>query len=320
MIELAGALLSSHTFRIVSLGTVTIGAVSGVLGCFAYLQHQSLSGSVVAHSSLSGIMLGFLLSYLVTGSGSTDVSVLLPGAFVTGLGSMFIARAIVRNTALRMDTAMAVSMSFFFGAGFFLLRIINVRQLPGRSGLEEFLFGQAALITWRDFYAVLILAGLSVGIAILFWKEFKTVVFDRSFAGSVGFPTSFLESLLLVAVVLTIVLGLKSVGVVLMVALLVAPAAAARQFTKRLSRMALLAAVFGALSGLGGAVASAMYTGVPTGPVIVLIAGTIAIVSVLLAPRRGLIARYLQRRANRKRFGKLGKSGSSQELGQEGVS
>ena len=302
MQEIVAALLASHTFRIVSFGTATIGATAGVLGCFAYLQQRSLTGSVVAHSTLSGIMLAFLTSYWITGRGSTDIAVLLPGAFVTGVASMSVAQTVVRRSPIRIDTAMAVSMSFFFGAGFFLLRIINVNVIPGRSGLDEFLFGQAALITWRDLWGILILSAISVGTTLVLWKEFKSVVFDPGFFAGLGFRTRLLENILLMTIVLTIVLGLKSVGVVLIVALLVAPAAAARQWTKRVSTMTLLSATFGAISGIGGSTASALWRGLPTGPVIVIIAVSLAFVSVLLAPKRGMIARIIHRARNRARF------------------
>ena len=305
MLEILGALLSSHTFRIVSFGTAAIGAAAGALGCFAYLQHRSLTGSVVAHSTLSGIMLAFLVSYWITGQGSTDIAILLPGATVTGVASMFLAQGIVRNSSIRIDTAMAVSMSLFFGAGFFLLRIINVNVIPGRAGLDEFLFGQAALITWRDLWGILILSGISIGIAILLWKEFKGVVFDPAFLASNGFQTRLLENVLLLAIVLAIVVGLKSVGVVLIVALLVAPAAAARQWTKRLSTMTLLSAVFGAASGVGGSIASALYRGLPTGPIIVIFATSLTFVSILIAPKRGIIARVIHKYRNRARFRKV---------------
>ncbi|MFP4642881.1 MAG: metal ABC transporter permease [Spirochaetales bacterium] len=302
-------LLSSHTFRIVSFGTATIGSVAGVLGCFAYLQHRSLTGSVVAHSTLSGIMLAFLLSYALTGRGSTDIAVLLPGALATGVASMLVAQAIVRKSLVRIDTAMAVSMSLFFGAGFFLLRIINVNAVPGRSGLDEFLFGQAALITWRDLSAILILAAIAMGITVLLWKEFTGVVFDSTFLAGLGFQTRFLENILLLTMVLAIVLGLKTVGVVLIVALLIAPAAAARQWTKRVSTMAILSAAFGAASGIGGSTLSAVYSGLPTGPIIVILATILAFVSVLAAPKRGLIARLVHKRRSRAKFRSFGRLG-----------
>ena len=306
MTETVLMLFGSHTFRTVSLGAATIGAVAGVLGCFAYLQHQTLAGGVVAHSSLSGITFAFLVSFWWTGVGSISTAVLLPGAFVAGLLSMLLARSIVRLTPLRIDTAMAVSMSLFFGGGFFLLRIINVRSIPGRIGLDGFLFGQAALMTRSDLRFILAVAALVGLVTVLFWKEYKISVFDPGFAAGAGFRVTLIDTLLLLSTVIAVVLGLRSVGVVLMVALLAAPAGAARQWTKRLSSMALLAAVFGAVSGFGGAVVSALYTRIPTGPVIVIIASFITVFSVLAGPRRGVVAILLRNAMNRRRFtGKL---------------
>ncbi len=302
MTETVLMLFGSHTFRTVSLGAATIGAVAGVLGSFVYLQHQTLSGGVIAHSSLSGITLAFLVSFWWTGVGSISAAVLLPGAFVAGLLSMLLARSIVRLTPLRIDTAMAVSMSLFFGGGFFLLRIINVRSIPGRIGLDGFLFGQAALMTRSDLRVILAVAALVAFVTALFWKEYKISVFDPDFAAGVGFRVTLIDTLLLISTVLAVVLGLRSVGVVLMVALLAAPAGAARQWTKRLSSMVMLSALIGAASGFGGAVVSALYSRMPTGPVIVIIASATALFSVLTGPRRGVVALIVRNAVNRRRF------------------
>jgi len=291
-------LLTDYTLRTVCLGTAVIGAVSGALGCFAYLRRQSLIGDVVSHSSLAGILLFFLLSYWVTGEGSKSLVVLIPGAIVAGAASLFLTRMIVARTRIKEDTGLGVMLAIFFGGGILLLRWVQRRQpvIPGHAGLEDYLFGMAAAMGRDDLRMILILGAVSIGIVCLLWKEFKVFTFDPTFAQSMGLRTSLLDSLLLMILVVGIVIGIQAVGVVLMIALLVTPASSARQWRHNLGSMVILAACIGAFSGAAGSFISATYAHLPTGPVIVLIATSIFLISLTCAPRRGLIAKALARR------------------------
>ena len=304
-------LLSDYTFRTVLLGTTMIGAVSGALGCFAYLRRQSLMGDVISHSSLLGVMLFFLASYALTGSGSKSLVLLIPGAILAGTAALLLTRTIVHRTRLKEDSSLGVMLALFFGAGIVLLRWVQRVEpaIPGRRGLDNYLFGMAAAMTQDDLWMIGILGFLSVGIMLLLWKELKVFTFDPLFSHSLGYRTTRLDTLLVIILVVGVVIGIQSVGVVLMIALLITPASAARQWTRRLGRMVLLASLIGAICGLVGSVVSATYSHVPTGPVIVLTATLIFALSLLFAPRRGVVSMMLHRKklTARLRQGNIGR-------------
>lgn len=289
---------ADHTIRTVVLGTATIGAVSGTLGSFAYLRKQSLVGDVVAHSSLLGIVLAFLLSYLITGTGSKDLSVLIPGALGGGVAALLLARSITTKTRIKEDCGLGVMLAIFFGTGILLLRYLQRRQpaIPGHTGIEDYLFGMAAALTATDLWMIGSLGAAAVLTVLLLWRQLKVFTFDPGFAHSLGLPIRALDTALLVLLVVGIVIGIHAVGVVLMIALLVTPASAARQWTTHLGSMVVLAALFGAVSGATGSIISAIQPHMPTGPVIVLVATGIFLFSLLCAPKRGVLARWQQRR------------------------
>ena len=286
-------LLSDHTFRTVLIGTMSIGAVSGAIGCFAYLRRQSLVGDVVSHSSLLGVMLFFLASYWLTGEGSKSLFVLIPGAMVAGIVALWLTRFIVSNTSVRDDSGLGVMLAIFFGTGILLLRWVQktTPPIPGRRGLQDYLFGVAASMTQSDLVMTGIIGVASIAVMLLFWKELKVFTFDPQLAQSLGFRTKLLDVLLIAILVNGIVIGIQCIGVVLMIAMLVAPAAAARQWTRTLGPMVALAAVIGAFCGAVGSVASAELSNIPTGPVIVLTGVFIFLVSLLFSPSRGVLIR-----------------------------
>ena len=292
-------LLFDHTFRTVLFGTMAIGAVSGAIGCFAYLRRQSLVGDVVSHSSLLGIMLFFLISYWVTGQGSKSMFVLIPGAMVAGVAALMLTQLLVNRTSVRDDSGLGVMLAIFFGSGIWLLRGVQKADppIPGRRGLEDFLFGMAASMTRSDLIMIAIVGLISIAVVGLLWKELKVFTFDPLFSHSLGFRTKWLNLLLLMILVNGIVIGIQCIGVVLMISMLVTPAAAARQWTRTLGPMVGLAAVIGAFCGAVGTVVSAEVSNMPTGPVIVLTGVVVFLVSILVAPSRGLIAKQLKQRS-----------------------
>ncbi|MDG1049792.1 MAG: iron chelate uptake ABC transporter family permease subunit [Planctomycetota bacterium] len=289
------------TLIVVAAGTSAVGAVSGALGCFAYLRRQGLVGDVVSHSALLGVVGAFVLTHAVTGSASRSLAVLVPGALLAGTAALMLARSVSIRTRLKDDASLGVMLSIFFGGGLFLLRWVQRQSppIPGHTGLEDYIFGMAAAMTRADLWMILALGGCATVALLLLWKELKVFTFDPDFSRSLGFPARLLDSLTMALLVMGVVIGIQTVGVILMIALLVTPAAAARQWTSRLSTMVLLAATFGAGAGAGGALMSASEAGLPTGPVVVLLATATFVVSLLLAPRRGVIARAQSRRAMR---------------------
>lgn len=293
-------LFTDHTVRIVAAGSTIIGFVAGSLGCFAYLRRQSLLGDVVSHASLSGITIAFIISSLVAEFVPKSMIVLIPGAIVIGSLAMLFAGSIVRNTKIKMDTALAITLALFFGGGITLLRVIQTGPFRDRNGLDSYIFGQAAAITIADFQAIVILGVIALLLLMTFWKEFKVYTFDEEFAKHAGFSGRILEPLLLSTIVVAIVIGLKAVGIILMIGFVIAPPSAARQWTRRLERMVLLAGGFGAISGLLGTLASSVMGDVPTGPMIILFLTFFALVSIFFAPGRGLVFRGIRLRRKRR--------------------
>jgi manganese/zinc/iron transport system permease protein len=287
-------LLFDYTLRTVALGAGSLGLVSGTLGAFAVLRRQSLVGDAISHAALPGIVLAFVL----TGSKATLVLVL--GAALAGWVGTLLVLAIVRTTRIPEDAALGILLSVFFGFGLVLLTWVQRMPTAAQAGLDRFLFGQAATLLARDVAVLAGLGSIALLVVVLFWKEFKLLTFDRAYGQTLGIPMRAVEVLLTTVLVLAIVIGLQTVGVVLMAAMVVAPAAAARQWTDALGRMVLLSALFGATAGVGGAVISASAANLPTGPTIVLTATALVAVSLFLAPARGLVWDWLRQRRHRR--------------------
>ncbi|MGL4611832.1 MAG: metal ABC transporter permease [Trueperaceae bacterium] len=286
--------LTDFTIRNVVFGSALLGITSGVLGSFAVLRQQSLLGDALSHAALPGIALGFLIA------GERNLIAILLGALLSGALAAAYALLLTRRTRLKNDAALGSVLSVFFAVGIVLLTFIQNQNNAGQAGLESFLFGQAATIVPSDILTMLVISGLCLGLTILFWRHFKVLSFDTGFARSLGFPTLTLEFTLTLMIALAIVMGLQLVGVVLMAALLIAPAVAARQWTKKLEHMVLLAALFGAISGVAGSLLSATGRGLSTGPLIVIFASLFVVISLLFAPGRGFIWEALQFQRNKR--------------------
>lgn len=288
------ALLSDYTLQNVAMGAAILGAVSGVLGSFAVLRQQSLVGDALSHAALPGVCLGFLVA------GARDLGWILAGALLTGGAAALVILGLTRFSRLKTDAAIGAALSVFFAAGVVLLTVIQGMGGASQAGLETFLFGQAAAILRDDLRVMGAIAALALGVVALFWKEFKLVTFDPVFARTLGLPVAVLEVALTVMVALAVVVGLQMVGVVLMAAMVIAPAVAARQWTRRLGAMVWLAAAIGMGSGVAGALASALGEGLATGPLIVLAASAAVAVSILFAPGRGIVWEAAERARERR--------------------
>ncbi len=252
-------LFFDYTLRTVALGTALIGIVSGSLGSFAFLRKQSLLGDAISHAALPGVVLAFILTR------SKSSLVLIIGALIAGWLATLLVSAIVRHTHIKEDSALGLALSVFFGFGLMLLTFTQRLEDARQAGLDRFLFGQAAALVERDVITMAVIGTIALILMVLFWKEFKLLSFDREYAATLGFPVRALEMLLTTLLVIAIVIGLQAVGVILMSAMVVAPAAAARQWTNRLEIMVPLAALFGALSGIVGAMVSSMEPVWPLG-------------------------------------------------------
>jgi len=283
-----------HTFRTVALGCSLLGMVSGILGCFAVLRKQSLLGDAVSHASLPGVCLAFLFTNV------KETEVLLFGALVTGVICIGLIQLIQNYTKIKFDSALALILSVFFGLGLVLLSYMN--KLPGsnKSGLNKFIFGQASTFIERDVNVIFIAGIVLLAIIMLFWKEFKLVSFDSDFAKTLGFPSKKIEILISVLIVATVIIGIQAAGVILISAMLISPAVAARQWTDKLSVMVVLSAIFGGISGFFGTLISISQENLPTGPIIVVIISLIVLFSILFSNKRGIIFKIIRNNQKRK--------------------
>ncbi len=279
--------LQDPNVRYVVLGTLLVSISTAVIGNFAYLRKRALVGDAVAHSVLPGICLAFMLQ------GSRSLWVLLPGAFISGWLALMSIELINRKSRLKTDIAIALVLSVFYGLGVLLLTFIQQGERGSQSGLQHFLFGQAAAILPGDLSLFAFTGALLCSSVILLYRPFKLMSFDPAFTQAMGWPLRRLEWILSTLTVLAIVTGIQTVGVVLMAALLISPALAARFWTHRLPRMIVLSALFASLASVLGCYVSFRQSHMPTGPWIIVMMSLLAFASMLLAPEKGWLSRRL---------------------------
>ncbi len=285
----------------VMIGTTLLGCVAGMIGCFAVLRRRALVGDMLAHAALPGLCLAFLIT------GGRNFAELFLGALAAGVVGVALVTFAARWTRTKEDAAIGIVLSTFFGFGIVLLSIIRRLPMGNKSGLDTFLFGQAASMRNQDLLVLSGVAVLVLGLLTLLYKEFKILCFDPDFAAAQGWPTVWLDLVMMATLAVVTVVGLPAVGVVLMAALIIIPAATAGFWTSRLGPMLLLSgAIGGVASVLGTAVSSGQLgwygstdvspvhaSNLPTGPLIVLCGSAMFTISMLLAPDRGVLMRML---------------------------
>ena len=291
------AQLNTSALWVPAAGTALLGLTAGTVGAFAVLRRQSLQGDAVAHAALPGVFSAYLF-------GARDPLALVLGGAVAGWLAMLVVSLVSGRSRVPFDSALAGVLAVFFGLGLVLLTYLQ-RNVPGasRTPLDRYLFGQAALVGVSDLWVIGGFGAVALALIGLLWKPFKVVSFDPAFAVSLGLPVRAIELLLTTLTVFAVVVGLKAVGVVLMTALLIAPAVAARQWSDRLGPVVILAGLFGALAGVGGTLASHLLSyqfpkagSVPTGPTIVLCATGLVLLSLALGTARGWVWQFAHRR------------------------
>ncbi|MFO8069329.1 MAG: metal ABC transporter permease [Alkalibacterium sp.] len=290
------SVFTDYTFQLVALGTGIIGLLSGVIGTYATLRKESLLGDALSHAALPGIAIAFVIIQ------RKELLFLILGAAVSGIIATGLIQLMTRKTVVKLDSALSLVLSSFFGLGLVVLTAIQNNPNAQQAGLDSFIFGQASAMLSRD---VQLIAGVALILLLLvglFWKEFKCYTFDPMFSRSLGFSSKIIEFLLSMMIVLTIIIGLESVGVILISALLIGPSIAARQWTHRLSGVMILAGVFGFLSGIIGTLISSLGEHIPTGPTIVVVVSLFVFISLLFAPKQGYIAKHILKQKKQKRF------------------
>ncbi len=280
----------------VVIGSVILGATAGVVGTFNFLRKRGLVGDAVAHSILPGICLSFMVT------GTKNPLFLLIGAIGTGWVALIAIDRIAGYTKIKTETAIAIVLSVFYGIGILLLTVIQRTGSGAQSGLDKFLFGSAASMTPKDILTFGSLGLLILVTVALLFKELKVLAFDPQHAQASGLPVKTLELILSTLTVLAVAIGMQAVGIVLIAALLITPPSAARGWTDRLIPMFLLSGSIGGFSGVVGAFISYSAPNMPTGPWTVVTLSVVAILTLFLAPRRGVLFRLLKKRNNQRKI------------------
>lgn len=286
--------LADYNTRVVVIGVTLLGLASGVIGSFLLLRKRSLLGDALSHATLPGIAIAFILMSAAGGSGKW-LPGLLVGAAISGVIGVGCIQLIVSYTRLKQDAALGVVLSVFFGLGVAALGLVQKMHTGSAAGLESFIYGKTASMVASDAWLIGLAAAVITAACVLLFKEFALLCFDDQFAGAQGWPTATLDLLMMSLVVGVTVIGLQAVGLILMIALLIIPAAAARFWTEHLPTMVIAAAAIGAISSLLGAAASALAPRLPAGAIIVITAGAVFAVSMALGPARGVLPRALRR-------------------------
>jgi manganese/zinc/iron transport system permease protein len=280
----------NYNTLVVLSGCALLGVAAGTVGTFALLRGRALVADAVGHAALPGVAVAALIVALVGG----DPRALLPllaGAAIAGLLGVLAVQALTRTRRIREDAAIAIVLSSFYALGVALMSWLQTLPGAAQAGLSKFILGQAAAMRAEDAMIGAAVAAISLVLVLLAFQRLRAVAFDSDFARVQGLRTDRTDLLLLGLIVLVCVSGLQAVGLILVVALLVLPAATARLLTHRLPRMLALAAITGGVSGAIGAYLSALRPEIPTGAAVVLVAASFFTIALLIAPERGLLAR-----------------------------
>ena len=279
------------SLRYALVGSILLGLSCGLLGSFIVVRRMALVGDALSHAVLPGVAIGFLWGM------SKDPLAIFIGAVIVGLIGTGVVSALTRTTRLKPDTALGLVLASFFAVGLCLLTMIQNLPTGNKSGLDKFLFGQAAALGADDITLMAIVTIVAVSLITLFYKELLATSFDAGFARVTGIPADWVHHGLMLVLASATVIALQAVGVVLVSAMLLTPAAAAYLLTDRLHRMLVLAGSFGVLAGVTGAFFSFVGRGLPTGPLMVIGASTVFLGAYLMAPRHGVVARWWRQRS-----------------------
>ncbi|QYK49567.1 MAG: metal ABC transporter permease [Phycisphaeraceae bacterium] len=297
----AATFRAGHNTTLVLIGATLLGIAAGLVGVFVMLRRRSLISDAVGHATLPGIATAFIIGNAI-GMDGRSMAVLLPGAAIGAATGLLAIQWIVRATRLTEDAAIGAVLSVWFGVGVVLLSVIQTMQVGNQGGLKTFIFGQTAAMSTTDARLMGAVAFASIAVVALLFRRLRVVAFDEAYARSLGVRVGLIDAALMALVVTVCVVGLQAVGLLLIVALLIIPAAAARFWTDRLLPLAALSAAAGGASAFVGSAISASFTRVPAGPAIVLVAGAIFVLGMLLAPSRGLVAGLIRQHSVRTRI------------------
>ena len=287
-------LQAGYNTALVSVGAAILGASAGAIGTFVLLRKRSLVSDAISHATLPGLALAFIIMAALTGDGRWIAGLMIGAAATAGLG-LILVEWMTRRTRLTEDAAIGAVLSVFFGLGIVLMTVIQTLETGRQAGISSYLVGSTAGML-RSEAETIAIAAFFCGLAIfLLRRPFTLVCFDQEYAAVRGINVRTTDLAMMGLLLAVTVIGLKVAGLVLIVALTIIPPVAARFWTDRPEPMVLISALLGALAAYLGAVISSLDRGLPTGAVIVLVAFALFLFSLLLSPRRGLLAKGLQR-------------------------
>ena len=296
-------ILQNYNTRLVVLSTAILGLASGLVGSFLLLRKRSLMGDALSHACLPGIALFFMVMVSFGGEGKSLMGLLFGGT-VTGVLGVAMVMGIRNTTKIKDDTAMGIVLSVFFGLGIAVLGMVQSMPEASAAGLESFIYGKAASIVMQDFLLIASVALVVVICTLSLMKEFTVLCFDEGYISAIGWPARVIDIVMLILVTAVTVIGLQAVGLILIIAFLITPAAAARFWTNDLRTMLWLAGAIGGISGWFGSSVSALMPRLPAGAVIVLVAAVLFLFSMFFGNARGVLLRF---RAHRHLHRKVGR-------------
>lgn len=288
-------LQAGYNAALVAIGAALLGFAAGASGTFMFLRKRALVSDAMAHATLPGVGLAFIVMVAMGGDGRNLAGLLIGSALSAWIGLLLI-EWIVRRTRLAEDAAIGAVLGVFFGIGIVLLTIIQTMSAGRQAGLESFLLGSTAGMLFQDAVIIAIGGSLAVFATWLMRRPMTLVAFDADYAATLGYDVRRIDLLMMGLVLAITVIGLKLVGLVLIVALLIIPPVAARFWTERATRVIWISGAIGASAAYIGAALSASAPAMPTGPIIVLTVAAIFLVSMFLAPVRGVLAAIIRHR------------------------
>ena len=277
-----------YNTRVVVVGTTLLGLAAGLIGTFLVLRKRALLSDALSHATLPGIALAFIIVTLLTGNGKQLIALIIGAAVFAVFGTISV-MLIQRFSRLKDDAALGIVLSVYFGLGIALIGMATRMDAGNAAGLSSFIYGKTASMLFSDALLIAITALVAAIACLLFFKEFSLLCFDADYGRTQGWPVTRLDLLMMTLVVLVTVIGLQAVGLILVVALLIIPAASARFWTHRLQSLLGLSGLFGGLSGFLGSGISALLVNLPAGAVIVLVASFFFVISMIFGSTRGLL-------------------------------
>lgn len=276
-------LLTSYTFLIVAVGTMILSFAGGVIGTVSVIKGQSLIGDAIGHAAFPGIVLAFMVV------GVTDTFSLTIGAVIFGVIAFFFIQSITNHSKVTLDGALALILSSFFGLGMALKSFVQGNpSFQNTQGIDDYIFGQAAYMLRLDVYLIIIASVISLLLFVIFYHQIRIFTFDPVYGSTVGINPALINVLVLSMTILLIAVGLKAVGAILIVNLLIAPGVIGMLWSDRFNIVVLIAGLSGAVSAFIGTYISTAYAGFATGPSIIIVLSLLVFISLLFG-KRGLV-------------------------------